>query len=133
MGNLVLQSEYIYREKDLELAFDDDPAKTLGASQDSNQDGFYIQGIYGFAPRWTAGARLDMVGLTNTVARDGVKTDYDDSRRYSAALTFNPTEFSRFRVQFNRGDIAVDGERERFNQVLLQYQLALGVHGAHKF
>ncbi len=54
-------------------------------------------------------------------------------RRISAALTFNPTEFSRLRAQFNRGDAVIGGVRESFNQFFLQFQLSLGVHGAHKF
>jgi hypothetical protein len=48
-------------------------------------------------------------------------------------LSFMPTEFSRLRLQYTRGDIAVDGERETFNQVFLQFQVSLGVHGAHTF
>ena len=32
-----------------------------------------------------------------------------------------------------RGDAAIAGSRETFNQFILQLQLSLGVHGAHKF
>jgi hypothetical protein len=48
-------------------------------------------------------------------------------------MTYNPTEFSRLRAQVNRGDAVIGGVRESFNQFFLQYQLSLGVHGAHKF
>ena len=60
-------------------------------------------------------------------------SDHDASRRLSAALTFNPTEFSRVRAQFSRGDASVAGSRETFSQFFLQLQLSLGVHGAHTF
>jgi hypothetical protein len=41
-----------------------------------------------------------------------------------------PSEFSRFRLQ-----VAVDKSRAGVtdNQVLLQYIVSLGAHGAHKF
>ncbi len=125
-GNLALQGEYLYRVKDLEVA-------ALGEEEKFRQDGFYVQGTYGFAPRWTAGLRYEMAGITNRIQTDAETKKLDDSKRYSAAITFNPTEFSRLRLQFNRADIATDEGRERYNQVFLQYQLALGVHGAHRF
>ena len=54
------------------------------------------------------------------------------SRRYSAALTFNPTEFSRVRVQYNAGQFWNE-EKIVFHQVFVQFQMSLGVHGAHRF
>jgi hypothetical protein len=131
-GNLVLQGEYIYRVKDLAVAAHAD-LDEIGEEEKFTQDGFYVQGVYGFAPRWTAGLRYEMAGLTNKIKTDDGTENLDDSRRYAAALTFNPTEFSRLRVQYTRGDIATDVGREKFNQVFLQFQLALGVHGAHRF
>ncbi len=132
-GNLVLQGEYLYRVKDLEVAAHATDPLEIGEEEKFKQDGFYVQGTYGFAPRWTAGLRYEMAGLTNRIQTDAGTERLDDSKRYSAAITFNPTEFSRLRLQFNRADIATDEGRERFNQVFLQYQLALGVHGAHRF
>jgi outer membrane receptor protein involved in Fe transport len=131
-GNLVLQGEYIYRVKDLAVAAHADENE-IGEEEKFTQDGFYIQGAYGFAPRWTAGLRYEMVGLTNKIRGEEETENLDDSKRYSAALTFNPTEFSRLRMQYTRGDIATDAGPEKFNQVFLQFQLALGVHGAHRF
>ncbi|KIH75929.1 hypothetical protein SAMN05660860_02747 [Geoalkalibacter ferrihydriticus] len=132
-GNLTLQGEYIYRVKDLRVAAADD-FDEIGDKEKFKQDGFYVQAKYGFAPRWTAAARLDMVGLYNRIEKDARTDKFDDSRRYSANLTFNPTEFSRLRMQFNHGDIAQEGGgRENYNQFFVQYQIALGVHGAHKF
>ncbi|MBE0597247.1 MAG: TonB-dependent receptor [Desulfuromonadales bacterium] len=132
-GNLVLQGEYIYRVKELEVAAHATEPLAIGEEEKFTQDGLYLQGTYGFAPRWTAGLRYEMAGLTNDIKTDAGTEKLDDSKRYSAAITFNPTEFSRLRLQFNRADIATDQGREKYNQVFLQYQLALGVHGAHRF
>jgi hypothetical protein len=149
-GAFKLQGEYFYRERDIdrrdvyfacdpaELACDD-PANEWQVGDIRNeesfkekQDGYYLQALYGIAPRWSLGARIEQVGLTNETGR-GAGEEWDDSRRYSAALNFMPTEFSRLRLQFSRGDIPVEGERETFNQVFLQFQMSLGVHGAHTF
>ncbi|MFU8896200.1 MAG: zinc-regulated TonB-dependent outer membrane receptor [Gammaproteobacteria bacterium] len=149
-GAFKLQGEYFYRERDIDrrdvyfachpAGIDcGDPAAQWQIGDVRNeqsfkekQDGYYLQALYGLAPRWNIGTRIEQVGLTNETGR-GDGEDWDDSRRYSAVLNYMPTEFSRLRLQFSRGDIAVDGEREKFNQVFLQFQMSLGVHGAHTF
>jgi len=97
------------------------------------QDGFYGQVVYGFTPRWTAAARFDAIGLTNTVTTPAGVSDFDVSRRTSANITFNPTEFSRVRFQYNRSQIRRRGELEGMHQVMVQFQMSLGAHGAHQF
>lgn len=149
-GGFKLQGEYFYRTRDIDrrdvyfachpAGVDcGDPAAQWQIGDVANeqsfsekQDGYYLQALYGLAPRWNTGVRIDQVGLTNRTGR-GNGEEWDDSRRYSAVLNFMPTEFSRLRLQYSRGDIAVDGERESFNQVFLQFQMSLGVHGAHTF
>jgi len=51
-------------------------------------------------------------------------------RRYSAMVDWNPSEFSRLRLQFNQ-DKSQLGLTD--NQIFLQYIYSLGTHGAHKF
>lgn len=132
-GDFTLQGEYLYRVKDLRVAAADD-LDEIGEKEKFKQDGFYVQAKYDFAPRWTAALRLDVAGLNNRIEKDDRTEKFDDSRRYSANLTFNPTEFSRLRMQFNHGDmVRADGGLEDYNQFFVQYQLALGVHGAHRF
>jgi hypothetical protein len=149
-GAVKLQGEYFYRKRDIDrqdvyfachpAGIDcADPAAEWQVGDVNNvesfsekQDGYYLQALYGLAPRWNVGARIDQVGLTNSTGR-GSGEDWDDSKRYSAVLNFMPTEYSRLRLQFSRGDIAVEGQRETFNQVFLQFQMSLGVHGAHTF
>lgn len=140
VGNLVLQGEYTYRQRDLnrqDIYFQPTDGFQSGdvrnvSSFKEKQDAFYIQGVYGVAERLTTGLRYEIAGLTNKTGR-GSGESFDDSRRYSANLTFDPTEFSRLRLEYSYGDFAVGGERERFNQIFLQFILSLGVHGAHLF
>ncbi|WP_240901825.1 TonB-dependent receptor [Wenzhouxiangella sp. XN24] len=150
-GAFKLQGEYFYRTRDLDrrdvffacepedLACDDPLNEfqpgDIGVQESfkDKQDGFYLQAVYGVAQRWTVGLRYDEVGLTNSTGLDGGE-EWDSSKRYTAALNFLPTEFSRLRLQFARGDISVDdGEREEYNQVFLQLQVNFGAHGAHTF
>ena len=45
-------------------------------------------------------------------------------------LDYNPSEFTRIRLQFARSQVQPDVSD---NQVFLQYILSLGAHGAHKY
>jgi len=44
-------------------------------------------------------------------------------------VDFSNSEFSRFRMQYNRDD----SRRQTDDQIILQYTMSLGAHGAHRF
>jgi hypothetical protein len=46
-------------------------------------------------------------------------------------LEFNPSEFSRFRLQYNRDDSAGNGQIN--NELFFQMLLGIGAHAAHSF
>lgn len=125
-GDFVFQTEYLSRKRDLDI---------LGTPSTVvfKQDGAYFQAVYGLLPRFQIATRYDLAGLTNERVRAGVKTEYETSKRWTGALTFNPTEFSRIRAQYNRGEVFVGGEKETYDQFFLQVQFSIGAHGAHKF
>lgn len=50
--------------------------------------------------------------------------------RYAWMLTFNPTEFSRIRLQYEFDDPSF---RSSYNAVYLQFEYSIGAHGAHPF
>lgn len=128
-----LQGEYLYRAKSLEVVSAGDPL-AAGTPVDSRQDGLYVQGTYGFAPRWTASARWDLLGLVNVVDTRDAEDRLRSTSRVSAGIVYNPTEFSRIRVQYTWGSVPLAGEeRQTCNQFALQLQLSVGVHGAHRF
>lgn len=129
-GDLTVQGEYVYRKKDLSPIATDTAA--VGRSRVSAQDGLYAQVVYGIASRWTLAGRFDAIGLVNRLEVGAVASEYGASHRYSAAVAFNPTEFSRLRVQYNAGRFQHEGKAV-FHQVFVQFQMSLGVHGAHRF
>lgn len=103
------QTEYIYRYMEL----------VDGSEKDG---GLYSYVDYQFGKRWHAGVRYDQVGLpTGHVSR---------RFRVTPAITFNPTEYSRIRLQYEW-----DKERghESEHAAILQFEFNMGPHGAHPF
>jgi len=133
-GDVILQGEYFNRRKDLELVGHDLAPQLVGNSRVDDQDGYYVQAVYGFLPRWRAGIRWEQVGLTNeSELPDGSKEDFGSSDRASAMLDFTPSEFSRIRLQANQGSYETAEGREDVTEVYVQWMISLGAHGAHKF
>jgi hypothetical protein len=102
--------------------------------------GFYSQLQYGFKKGWVAGLRFDYLdgergdyeGRNLVFAGERLDRDELRARRWRLApnLTWYPTEFSKFRLQYNyddRGDSGTD------HSIWLQVEFVLGAHAAHKF
>jgi outer membrane receptor protein involved in Fe transport len=128
-----LQAEYLRLTRNLDLVGTGGEPAAPGETLATTEDGLYVQGAYGVASRVAAGLRFDVVGLTNRTTVGGVASSFDDTHRLSASLTFDPTEFSRLRVQYARGSVPVGGRREAYDEFYVQFQLSLGAHGAHSF
>ena len=136
--NVIFAAEYFDRDEDGDLLCQDDSAAggaCLGLTDryDSAQSGGYAQALYQFMPRWRTGLRYDRLDSgsvdlgANGAFFDAV--DFDPSR-WSLMTDYSPSEFSRFRLQFARDKSFQD---DPDNQLILQYILSIGAHGAHKF
>ncbi|HEX3034930.1 MAG TPA: hypothetical protein VHT73_07310, partial [Thermodesulfobacteriota bacterium] len=131
-----LQSEFMYRQ-----------AET--ADRDLDDWGAYAQAIYRFAKRWNAGFRFDFVDTDDPISpldedlalgsfllmpsqEEGEEELglFGKELRYALMLTFNPTEFSRIRLQY---EITDPDFEDIAHAVFLQFQYSLGAHGAHPF
>ncbi len=127
--NLKLQGEYLRRAEDGNLIY----AATTPGAYSATQSGWYLQGVYQFAPYWRAGARTERLasgsvdyGVNNASL---LRPDYAPTRN-ALMVDYNPSEFSRIRLQVAQ-DKSRQGESD--NQLFLQYQMSLGAHGGHKF
>lgn len=140
LSNFKLQGEYFRRLESGMLNFHVN-ATAIPGSYASNQSGWYLQGVYQFAPRWRIGLRHDRLN-SSTVnigqVLNGTLTAADFSalkshnpQRNTTMIDFSPSEFSRFRLQFARDESRPDSAKD--DQLLLQYIYSLGAHGAHKF
>jgi hypothetical protein len=126
--NFKLQGEYLRRHENGELA-----SATDSGSFDSNQSGWYLQGVYQFMPNWRTGLRYDRLSSgTPSIGLAGAfptLAAYSPSRS-SVMLDYSPSEFARLRLQFAR-EQSRPGVTD--NQVFLQYIMSLGTHAAHSF
>ena len=132
------QSEFMYRHMNLNVGTDpapDDPNQSLNIfGKELKQSGFYSQLVYRFAQRWRTGVRYDLLNQ-NDVYNDGLKQDLPGGLdRISAMLEFKPTEFSLLRLQLNQDNSLFNGtNREPVTGVFLQFEMAIGAHGAHAY
>jgi hypothetical protein len=130
---LTLQSEYLYRKQSGNLRTGDaaDPAYTV-TSLTRAQDGIYVQGLYQI-DRWRIGARYDVLDLfKKDFILSGTQQDLGKQPwRATGALEFNPSEFTRVRLQYTRDESSRDGKAN--NEVYLQMLLGIGAHAAHSF
>lgn len=140
--NFKLQGEYFKRREDGALASNSTAGAcgVCAADYNSNQSGWYVQGVYQFMPHWRVGLRHDALksGTVNIgLANSGMLSFSDfpqlaahDPKRNTAMLDYSPSEFTRFRLQFARDDSGIGATD---NQLFLQYIFSLGAHGAHAF
>lgn len=130
--SFTLQSEYLYRDQRGALTDNSVPGLTAVSSLKRAQDGIYVQGIYQLY-RWRAGARYDLLDLfKKDYILAGNQTDFGSRPwRVSGMLEFNPTEFSRLRLQYNHDMSGRDGRAN--DEMILQLLFAIGAHGAHPF
>jgi len=136
---VMLQSEFMYLDADT-------PEGNL------ENWGWYAQLVYRFAKRWNTGFRYGIID-TNTPVRkeDGLNVEpsglftlirngdgkeeeilglFGRTYRISPMLTFNPSEFSRLRIEY---DYLNQDFAQNQHAIFLQFQYSLGAHGAHPY
>jgi hypothetical protein len=121
--NLILSGEYFHRKE--RGSFNE-------MSLNSKQTGWYAQAVYQFMPQWRAGVRYDQV-KAHSLGEEFAGTTLDSQGRtpdrQSALVEFDTSEFGRWRLQYNRDNSDVKTD----NQLLLEYTVIIGPHGAHRF
>ncbi len=137
-----LQGEYFRRSEDGNLTYDTAAASlgTQSGTLRSAQSGWYGQGVYQFMPMWRVGYRYDRLnsgtvklGLVDSGALNAADFPIfarNDPTPNTLIFDFNPSEFSRLRLQF-ASDKSRLGATD--NQMFLQYIVSFGAHGAHRF
>jgi hypothetical protein len=130
--HLTLQGEYFRRIESGSLVYDS-TARALSDSYRSTQGGGYAQAVYQFMPAWRVGLRYDRLDIGNVDASANSGNLYLPEHaptRTSLMVDWSPSEFSRVRLQYAN-------DRARYglvdNQIIVQYQVSLGSHGAHSY
>jgi len=93
--------------------------------------GAYGQLLWGFKTGWVSGLRFDYADASGGLDRP---SDFlrDRRKRVSPNLTWYPTEFSKFRVQYNH-DWAQHLVGRGADAIWVQMEFAIGSHLAHVF
>jgi hypothetical protein len=133
--NFKLQGEWLQRRESGSLSALDE-----AGGYRSRQSGWYLQGVYQFAPNWRTGLRYDRLSSGSTrigLLDEGVlgaevfpSLAAYNPRRTSLMVDYSPSEFSRLRLQLARDQSRPDASD---NQLYLQYIMSLGAHAAHNF
>lgn len=92
--------------------------------------GAYGQLQWGIRPLVVAAIRVESVRSNDPAPPAFVSDERGARSRYSTNLTWFPTEFSKFRVQYNydhRNGLGND------HSLWMQFEFLLGAHAAHKF
>jgi hypothetical protein len=140
--NVVVQAEYLRRQEkgtvvdtsiDYATAVFPAPFIAPNFAYSGTQQGFYVQAVYQFIPRWRVGLRYDSLTSDNRPPHLGVATPLNDNAhnpsRVTAMLDFSNSEFSRLRLQAAQDQSGPQSD----SQISLQYIMSVGAHGAHQF
>lgn len=96
------------------------------------RSGWYAQAVYQFIPRWSLGLRYAQLNADNVpLALTGSALDDfgHTPRTATALLEFDTTEFGRFRLQYSHDQ----SDLKPNDEVLFQYTVTYGAHGAHRY
>ena len=130
-NELLLQGEYFYRTED--GTYQDTDGDTGLVSFDDNATGWYAQTVYKFAPQWRVGYRYSRLLAPDTPAGlidTALDADGHDPDAHTVMVDWSNSEFSRIRLQYNHENPS-PGESD--DQILVQYIMSIGAHGAHKY
>ncbi|KFN42953.1 hypothetical protein [Arenimonas oryziterrae] len=123
-GGITLRGEYFVDDRDGEYVDAVDPL--LNQAWTGKRHGAYVEGVWRINRTWDAGYRYDRLWAQDT---GPVASDFDPYR-HNVMVTWRNSEFSLLRLQFSQDR---PNPNDTDNAVTLQYQTALGAHGAHKF
>ncbi len=139
--NLKIQFEYFARDEEATINLAQDIGD-FSTDYEGSHAGYYVQSVYQFVPHWRTGLRYNWLEPDNSfknVSENGVAFDEfltvtalgsdEVITGVSAMVDYSRSEFSRIRLQLNQVDIGESSD----TQIMLQYLMSLGSHGAHKF
>lgn len=128
---LLLQLEQIWLEEEARFL---DAGDEVLFDKDISTHGGYLLAEYQFIPkRWSLGGRFDWFGHRRDF--DPYYTSASGDLSYGGAvfLTYSPSEFQRWRLQYRCLDLDYGYEKAMAHEVMLQGTFTLGFHPPHRF
>lgn len=143
--HLHLTAEVLYRSYAAddffgELEQEDGSTQLVFLPKDRLKDwGLYTEAIWGFRRGWSAGVRYGYGGSEGTnYDETGARVSRNDDpyratrHRLSPVILFDPTEFSRIRLQYNY-DHAKNLSGNEAHTFWIGLEIAIGAHPAHTY
>ena len=124
---LSFQAEALWRSYDAERRVSEDAATVTLPTETLKDRGAYAQVLWGIRPRIVAGLRGDWSNGDDAAFASPLRIH---QTRVSPNFTVYPTEFSKFRVQYNFDDRRGIGTD---HSLWFQFEFLIGAHAAHKF
>ena len=127
-SELALQGEYLFRDEKGKYNVENAGFEPY----DNKSSGWYLQGTYKFMSNWKVGYRYAQMRPDDVP--DVFKDTPLDSQGHkpeihSLMAEWNNSEFSRIRLQYNYDKTSKKDD----NQIVLEYTMSFGAHGAHSF
>lgn len=120
--NEYMQAHQSYKDHEDEKALDTDGHSHDYLLKDKNLSGWYTYLAYRFNRNFRLGARYDQA--------DSPLVDKGITRRTSAFAEYIANEWNSIRLQFNHTS---PSWQPSYNELLLQWNVVIGPHGAHKY
>lgn len=129
-GDWQLAGEYFFTERDLREHVQHDDHFHARDTYTEQQDGAYLETLYGIAPRWQIGLRTEALGMSNRVMGTHPTTivSEDVSWRHSGQLTWHLRDDMFLRAQVTHEDYA---DEEQSWVGMLQFNATFGSHAGH--
>lgn len=134
------QTEFMKRHFDADPYFnDEDPLEVFDIPGGDLRDwGLYTQVLYGWRPGWSAGLRYEYATGSGDSFEEGEAFSRNDDpfrderHRISPLVVWEPSEFSRIRLQYNY-DHAKHLDSHDAHSVWLVFEVLFGSHAAHSY
>lgn len=115
-----------------EVFFGNESGYFNGVPVDQDRFGWYVQGVYQFQPQWRVGLRYAALNSDDPgplLVGSALDDQGIDPYAATALLEWDPSEFSRIRLQYSHDESDFDP-----NDILtMQYTVIYGLHGAHRY
>lgn len=128
---ITLQGEYFWRDED--GTYEDLDTGTGAVTFDDKSDGWYAQVVYKFLQQWRVGLRyseLESPDVPAGLVGSALDSGGHDPKATAIMADWTNSEFSRLRLQYNHEELS---DNQNDDQIMVQYIMSLGAHGAHKY
>jgi hypothetical protein len=134
---LIWQTEILKRDYHADTFLGEDPESPgdlLFLPTEMIRDyGLYTQLLWGLVRNWAIGLRYDLADAEGSTNAETRSDPFRDRRhRIAPLIVYQPTEFSRFRLQYNY-DRAQHLERGDAHSVWFGVEFIFGAHAAHNY